>query len=173
MTHSLDLSMNGDPPDSDVDFDRLFERELSNTPVDWRRLRSIDAPLMWAELDAWVRWLASRYAIDARELPPCWWSHGALVEELSALRGAHRAALEPSQHPGAALDWHRSLWDSRSRLRDLISRTGCTAREHRASDAPQWTQPSSAYADELAAHVAADTDARHRAELLAALGDDR
>lgn len=172
MTYSLDQST-GDSPDSNDDFDRLFQRELANALVDWRRVRSIDAPLVWAELDAWVRWLVSRYAIDARELPPCWWSHGAVVEELSALHGSHRAALEPSQHPGAALDWHRSLWDSRSRLRDMTSRTGCTAREHRPSDAPPWAQPSSAYANELAAHVAADTAARHQAELLAALEDDR
>jgi hypothetical protein len=36
------------------------------------------------ELVAWVQWLVARYELN--NIPDCWAQHGALVEELDALR---------------------------------------------------------------------------------------
>jgi len=37
--------------------------------------------------------------LDHRDVPPCWASHGALLEELSAMHTAHRACIDPPAAP--------------------------------------------------------------------------
>ena len=54
-------------------------------PVCWPVIDGEAAYVAWSGLDTWVRWCARRYALDQRTIPPCWWRHGALVEELTAL----------------------------------------------------------------------------------------
>ena len=49
----------------------------------------------------WIRWCVRRYGLDHRTIPPCWYQHGALVEELSALRTGWQAAHTPTA-PGNA-----------------------------------------------------------------------
>src|SRR5207245_238919 len=41
----------------------------------------------------WVDWLVGRYGL-AHVVPPCWWAHEAMVEELSALVAAWLGAYE-------------------------------------------------------------------------------
>ena len=89
-------------------------------------------------LAAWVRWLVRRYAIDTREIPPCWAEHGEFVEELSALHTAHRAAYDPAGPPTGPADWHATLANTRTRLHHAVSRTGCRAGQHRPSSPPDW-----------------------------------
>jgi hypothetical protein len=91
-----------------------------------------------AELAAWVRWLVRRYAIDPREIPPCWAERGELVEELSALHTAHRAAYDHEGPPTGPADWHATLANTRARLHQSVSRTGCRAGQHRPSSTPAW-----------------------------------
>ena len=83
--------------DEAADIDALVEELLGTTPrpVNWSRLSPDQAAARWAALDEWVRWLARRYSLDHRDLPPCWYAHGDLVEELSALHTAHQAAFDP------------------------------------------------------------------------------
>ena len=44
----------------------------------------------------WVEWFTVRYDVPVSVVPNCWWRHGALVEELSALHVAHLAAFDAS-----------------------------------------------------------------------------
>lgn len=70
------------------------------------------------ELVAWVQWYVRRYQID--DIPQCWAEHGALVEELDALRlgwhdtiGAGAPGLLATQwhdYAGRALDRIRTRW---------------------------------------------------------------
>jgi hypothetical protein len=55
-------------------------------PVCWPILDDREAQARLEELADWIHWLIERYAIDYRTIPPCCGRHGALVEELSALR---------------------------------------------------------------------------------------
>ena len=41
--------------------------------------------------------------------PPCWWKHGHLVEELSALHTAHTAAFDSSDAGFGPIGWHERL----------------------------------------------------------------
>jgi hypothetical protein len=146
------------------ELDRLVGGVLGRRPrpVAWATLDVDEAAQAWADLDPWVRWLVRRYLIDAREIPPCWPRHGDVVEELSALRTAHQAAFDPSGAPTGPADWHHGLAATRSRLRDLVARTGCRPAEHRQLPTPGWaSQP--APADYLAGlHAAVEDDLRDR-----------
>ena len=126
--------------DTDDELDALVDELLGSKPrpIDWRRLTDEAAAQQWADLHAWVRWLVKRYAIDPREIPPCWGAHGELVEELSALHTAHQAAYDPAGAPAGPADWHTTLANTRSRLHLSVARTGCRAGQHRDSAIPGW-----------------------------------
>lgn len=57
----------------------------------WDGLDRASAARLWEELVRWVDWLRYRYEI-VEKIPPCWYRHPRLVEELTALMAAHRAA---------------------------------------------------------------------------------
>lgn len=124
----------------DDELDALVNQILGSEPrpIDWSRLSGVAAAEALAELDAWVRWLVARYAIDPREIPPCWAEHGDLLEELSALHTAHRAAFDPAGPPTGPADWHTVLANTRARLQLAVARTGCRAGQHRLPNAPEW-----------------------------------
>jgi len=93
--------------------------------VDWRRLSDRDAALEWAMLRIWVEWFTVRYNIPISVVPPCWWKHGALVEELSALHIAHLAAFDTSDAGFGAIGWHERLSLAQPRLQRAGA--GCTS----------------------------------------------
>ncbi len=117
---------------------------------------------MWLALDDWVRWLVTRYALDHREIPPCWYAHGDLVEELTALWSAHQSAYDRAGPATGPADWHHTLAVTRSRLQLWAGRTGCRHGQHRDPVAPAWAgEPSPAdYLDAFLARVEADVAGR-------------
>lgn len=104
-------------------------------PVCWATLTEIENEDALEELADWVNWVVDRYALDHRTIPPCWDEHGALVEELSALRVAWLAAFGITGRPEAPLDWQNNFAVARQRLSDWASRTGCRVDEHRPDHA--------------------------------------
>jgi hypothetical protein len=129
-------------------------------PTDWRRVRGGDALREWAELREWVEWFKTRYALDHRVVPPCWFLHGALVDVLTALRDHHEYAFSELQPATAATDWQRVFRDLEPRLRDWASRTGCTRDEHR----PDLTASSPHDKERWNQHLAEDQQQRRTAE---------
>ena len=113
------------------------------TPVNWRSLSDDRGPgtdPVQAALEAvaeWVDWLVDRYRLG-HMVPPCWWAHGPMVEELSALyvawNGAYRDS-EASAQDGVA--WHEHLGHSIKRLLGWnVER--CTYGKHRPVSATHW-----------------------------------
>ncbi|HEX3827248.1 MAG TPA: hypothetical protein VHV82_08255 [Sporichthyaceae bacterium] len=101
-------------------------------PVCWAELNEVQTEDALEELADWVDWAVTRYALDHRVIPECWDSHGALIEELSALRTAWVAAHCVTGRPEAPLEWHANFDAARQRLTDWASRTGCRpGGEHR------------------------------------------
>jgi hypothetical protein len=96
-------------------------------------------------LATWVDWMQERYAATGDWLRPCWWRHGLVVEELSALRSSWLgvySADEPPAH-AAELTWHEQAEKCRDRIRRTISTgPGCTAVSHKpdqsVTDDPRW-----------------------------------
>ncbi|WP_206515558.1 hypothetical protein [Georgenia faecalis] len=127
-----------DPDDADLD--ALVDQVLGQRPrpINWSELPSEDLEEQWEALDRWVRWLVSRYALDHRDIPACWYTHGDLVEELSALRTAHHGAFDPSGPASGPAEWHQILANTRARLQLWVARTGCRPAEHRPPVGPTW-----------------------------------
>lgn len=134
----------GDPADDglgDQGVEDLVEQMLGSPgplAIVWSELSPVEAERTWVDLGRWVRWLGARYEIDGHELPPCWWRHGALVEELTALWGSWRVAYGEGQSVAAMADWHRIFHEARLRLREWAARTGCSAHDHRGGTIPPW-----------------------------------
>jgi hypothetical protein len=75
----------------------------------WRSLSPSDLEAMWKRLWPWVEWLRTRYELS-EAIPPCWYRHGAMVEELTALFAAWKAAYEDRRaRAEAPLTWHEKL----------------------------------------------------------------
>lgn len=128
----------------------------AGSPTDWRHLPPSEAEDEWAELQAWVKWLKDRYALDHRVVPPCWYLHDALVDLLAALRDHHEYSFGQLQPATAAAEWHRVFRDLEPRLRDWASRTGCTRDQHRPDLTVDWPDDAARWK----AHVAHDKQQR-------------
>ncbi|GAB3589333.1 hypothetical protein GCM10027446_01390 [Angustibacter peucedani] len=75
-------------------------------PWNWRRMPDDAARAAMSALREWVGWLRHRYPV-AQMLPPCWPRHPELIEELSALHWAWRAAFHGDDpRPTAPADFH-------------------------------------------------------------------
>jgi hypothetical protein len=78
-------------------------------PVCWAALTDTETEEEHEALADWIAWLNDRYTLDHRTIPPCWHQHGALIEELSALRTAWLAGLRHHRTPRSAPGLARPL----------------------------------------------------------------
>ena len=133
--------------------DYLLERVvdadgLGATPVAWCSLDRDQAREEWAALAGWVDWLADRYNLG-EQIPSCWYRHGAILEELSALRAAWLGCYEsPNARASDGVAWHDMLDRVIVRIREW-DRCGCAHGTHR---------------DDIAADVGLDS--QHRAAFI-------
>jgi hypothetical protein len=98
--------------------DEVSSTDAESAPWTWRSLTGAAAARQWHELAEWVGWVRGRYPL-ARQIPPCWWRHPELVEELTALWLAWKDAYATKHaHLAAPADWH-ARW-----LPDLLGRIG-------------------------------------------------
>ena len=112
--------------------DQLPAALFPTIPVCWATMTDRETEDALDELEDWVFWVVDRYALDHRTVPPCWAEHGALVEELSALRVAWLAAFGITGRPEAPLEWHGQFAAVRQRMTEVVSQSGCRPSEHRA-----------------------------------------
>ena len=120
------------------EIERLIAAELARTApaggaadplgshhIDWRHLSPEQANAEWTALREWVEWFTVRYNVAVSVVPGCWWKHGALVEELSALHVAHLAAFDDSDTGLGPIVWHERLALARTRLQHAGA--GCSS----------------------------------------------
>jgi hypothetical protein len=114
-------------------------------PWTWRNLDANGAGEAWKTLSGFVDWLVGRY--DLGDLvPACWWCHGAVTEELTALWTSWIVAyLDPEAEPDAPLIWHERFAGCRSRISEW-DRMGCAQRGHRAGAPAPWQRDKGAFA---------------------------
>ena len=98
---------------------------LGTHPVDWRNLPPEETSAEWTALREWVEWFTARYDVAVSVVPACWWKHGALVEELSALHLAHLAAFDESDSGFGPIGWHERVALARARLQHAGA--GCSS----------------------------------------------
>lgn len=113
--------------------------------TNWRTMQDQQSRDEWQALREWVEWVTVRYDISVGLIPACWWKHGALVEELSALHCAHRAAFHSTDTGNGPITWHQHFANALPRLRNAYN-GGCTdghsSRRQRswarATDEEEW-----------------------------------
>ncbi len=141
--------MSGYEPDEEAESDARLAAELSYASthpldygdrdgpsdpigahaVNWRTLAPEEAAEEWVELREWVEWFTVRYNIAQSTIPNCWWQHGHLVEELSALHTARVAAFDPSDTGYGPISWHERLASALPRLTRAYG-GGCGGSHH-------------------------------------------
>ncbi|GAB2883258.1 hypothetical protein GCM10027074_59740 [Streptomyces deserti] len=122
-------------------------------PVRWDELDAEERAVLWPQFVRWVIWVADRYEMTTDQLPrQCWWKHGAVVEELTALWTSHESAYASGEDGGSA----PYLWqDALARALERMGRFwlgSCRNGQHRARhrDAP-WGEDAEYLALLLAA----------------------
>ncbi len=102
----------------------------------WQHLGGNPRTQQWLELRSFVDWLISRYNLTAGQdhyIAPCWYEHGAAVEELTALMAAWRSVYCDGDDPTEGLArWHTTwLWPTLSRLQKVGRWSSCVDHGHR------------------------------------------
>lgn len=111
---------------------------IDGTLVDWRTLPDTDARAAWNSLREWVEWFTVRYQIPVSIVPACWYRHGRLVEELSALHAAHTSAFDPLDSGLGPIGWHERLDLALPRLRHAYY-GGCS-NSHQSYSPRSWAK---------------------------------
>jgi hypothetical protein len=87
------------------------------------------------DLVTWVQWLVARYELD--NIPDCWAQHGALVEELDALRVGWLSSIGRGQAGLAGMQWHDYLGRTLERIDRRWRARNCED-THRDPTLPAW-----------------------------------
>ncbi|WP_445517309.1 hypothetical protein [Streptomyces sp. NEAU-174] len=132
------------------------EERMAGAPVCWDDLSAVQRAKLWPEFVAWVIWLADRKELTNDQLPrQCWWKHGAVVDELTALWTSHESAYASGEDAGSA----PYLWqDALDRGIERIGRRWlgtCRNGQHRDRHRSAWANDA-AYLAELLAAVTTD-----------------
>jgi hypothetical protein len=134
---------------------------LGATIINWRTLTDTDARKAWDALRGWVNWFTARYRIPESTVPACWYKHGHLVEELSALHTAHTAAFDASDAGFGPIGWHERLSLALPRLTRAYA-GGCSdAHQDRISRPPAPVDEQDWDAWTTQAHAHRDTPVPH------------
>jgi hypothetical protein len=135
------------PPDRD---ENLSDRDPSSeaiggAAINWRNLPDELAPEVWLKLREWVEWICDRYTVPEEVVPACWWRHGAIVEDLSALKTAWAASYDTTDAGYGPIGFQERWFAAQTRLRTIGG--GICAAGHRddrartfPDDAPAWRQ---------------------------------
>ena len=129
----------------------MNDQEVS--PWTWSKLNRDAARGSWQAVAEFVTWLVERFDLGD-VIPPCWWAHGAMVEELTALWAAWSGAYQhPDADPDAPIEWLDHLATSRARLLEW-DKMGCAQRGHREATPTGWQVDEKAFTAFVAADLA-------------------
>jgi hypothetical protein len=108
-------------------------------PVVWHKLTDDEREPLWGEFTSWVIRIADQYELTTEQLPhACWWEHGAVVDELTALWTGWESAYGNEEDAAAGpYLWH----DAWSRSIDRIGRMWlgeCTNGYHNLKSRTVW-----------------------------------
>ncbi|WP_371591219.1 hypothetical protein [Streptomyces sp. NBC_00470] len=94
---------------------------IPGAPIVWHKVPEDQRPQLWAEFTAWVIRMADTYEMTTEQLPhACWWEHGAVVAELTAMWTGWESAYGSEEDAAAGpYLWH----DAWSRCLERIGRT--------------------------------------------------
>ncbi|MET3803984.1 hypothetical protein ABIB25_000970 [Nakamurella sp. UYEF19] len=107
------------------------------TPILWDTLDAFDYQSQITDLATWIRWLVTTYIVPEGTIPPCWFSHPNLREELTHLWLGWQQAHHPSMGLGrTGMDWDAGREQAFDRLRQMSGNCN-TSRGHTPIDTPR------------------------------------
>lgn len=96
------------------------------------------------ELADWITWFRATYRIPATVIPPCWFTHPGIREDVGHLWTGWLLTRHPDAGVGMiGLDWDQRRDAAISRLREATAITGCTASRHQAEPESAAAIPTS------------------------------
>lgn len=112
---------------SDTGHSDAETEELEPSRFTWRYLDTDQARQLWDELIDWTTWIRGRYELDTK-IPPCWYRHSPVVEELSALMVAWTDAYyRGDEYRDDLTAWHTQwFWPAIHRIRTISDFETCT-----------------------------------------------
>lgn len=118
------------------DPDRSDQTVLPCT-VPWDSLSATDYRSAITDLGSWLVWLVPTYRIPPSVIPPCWFLHPGLIEELGHLWTGWRVTRHPESGVGmVGLEWDGHRERATGRLRELVATAGCNGTTHSAKLGP-------------------------------------
>lgn len=104
-------------------------------PWFWARLSEEQRTKVLRDANDFVAWLDATYLtyVPKFQIPPCWWRHPDVREQLIALMVSHRAVYTKKAKAvsGDLVEWHeRSLWPVMERLAAVGSSNRCVHDAH-------------------------------------------
>jgi hypothetical protein len=105
--------------------------------VCWDDLDSTTYASRLTELANWITWLRATYRIPATVIPPCWFTHPGIREDIGHLWAGWQLTRHPDAGVGMiGLDWDQRKDATITRLREATAITGCTATRHQPEPEP-------------------------------------
>lgn len=105
--------------------------------IPWELLGARDYRAALTDLGSWLAWLVPTYRIPPSVIPPCWFLHPGLIEELGHLWTGWRVTQHPDTGVGMiGLEWDGHRERATGRLRELVATAGCNATTHSVKPGP-------------------------------------
>lgn len=137
-------------------------------PWFWPELNETQRRTLLTQLAEFVEWLHHTYLAEIARyaLPPCWWRHSDIREQLTALMISHRAVYTKKAKAvsGDLVDWHeRALWPVLDRIQHNRTLDNCRDGNHGAYESrhrAHWSQE-----EELTAYLTPPVDSTEQGAL--------
>ena len=114
------------------------------------------------DLADWIDWFRRTYRVPATVIPPCWFTHPGLREDLGHLWIGWLLTRHPDAGVGmTGLDWDARREQAIARLREATAITGCTSTRHHDESSIPDTDLSRLWNE----HIAEDAQTRRRREV--------
>lgn len=128
-------------PNDDATLEEPTEPDLGavmNPPIDWWTLDDSERVETLHGLGEWVVNLVRFYELSDKIVPPCWYMHDAMIQELLALwQYREEQQYIEAAPPGAGLDFHHQFGLAMTRLAGWND-ARCNSTEHREGTPQRW-----------------------------------
>lgn len=112
------------------------------SPIDWWVLDRVERAETLRLLGEFVPELVRRFGLTDGVVPPCWYLHEPLIQELLGLfQLRQQAQFLESATATTPNDFHVQLNMWVARMRGWVAQTGCNAAQHHDSAFPAWVLP--------------------------------
>lgn len=118
------------------------EKPVYAPPINWWKLDAEERTETLQVLFEWVPELVRRYGLRDSTLPPCWYKHEAMIQELLALfQLRNQQMFLPIAPPSAPSDFHYQFQLFQGRMLTWNHMSGCNGSEHNDTVVQLWADP--------------------------------